>query len=249
MTLEEMIEIVQSQLAVDLNCTVEDLNGKKDEFVFRKAADNLGRRPFPRGEHHFEMLSLGKSIIISASSEILENIKPMLMGKSRDEAFSMPFIYGHGLNYLPDINLIKQLLPPEGFTFEFIEQDNISEFYHIDGFHNAIQYDSNSSRPDILLMIAKKGEKIIGMAGASNDCEILWQIGMDVLPEFRKNGLALYLVNMLTLEILSRGKIPYYCCSLSNIPSQRVAHRAGYFPAWINSYKGNFEGYDTLPIN
>ena len=92
MTTHEMLHIVQSQLATDMNCTVDDLNGEKDSFVFTIAADNPGHRPFPRGEQHFEMLSMGKSIVVSASPRILDIVKPLLDGKDRDEAFFMPFI-------------------------------------------------------------------------------------------------------------------------------------------------------------
>lgn len=49
MTSSEMLAIVQSQLAVDLNCTVEALNVEKDCFDFMEARENPGRRPFSRG--------------------------------------------------------------------------------------------------------------------------------------------------------------------------------------------------------
>ena len=99
MTKSELLNIVQSQLATDLNCTLDDLNGEKDSFVFTTVKDNPGRRPFPRSEQHFEMLSMGMSIVVSASPSILDIAKSELSGKSRDEAFSMPFVYGHSLYY------------------------------------------------------------------------------------------------------------------------------------------------------
>ena len=34
MTKQEMLSVVQSQLATDLNCTPGDLNGEKDSFLF-----------------------------------------------------------------------------------------------------------------------------------------------------------------------------------------------------------------------
>lgn len=37
MTQQEMLFIVQSQLAIDLNCTIDDLNGEKDSIVFVEA--------------------------------------------------------------------------------------------------------------------------------------------------------------------------------------------------------------------
>ncbi|VTR42098.1 Uncharacterised protein [Actinobacillus pleuropneumoniae] len=67
MTHKEMIHIVQTQLAIDLNCTVDDLNGEKDRVIFVDARENPGRRPYPRKERYFEMLSMGKSIVVSAT--------------------------------------------------------------------------------------------------------------------------------------------------------------------------------------
>jgi len=244
-----MLKIVQSQLAIDLNCTPDDLHGDKDSFIFTETWDNPGRRPFPRGEQHFVMLSMGKSIIVSASPEILNIVKPLLYGKDRDEAFSMPFVYGQGLYYLPDLAQMKSLASPDGFIFEIVEQDDIPLLYQYEGFRNAVQYDVNHPRPDILVTLAKKGDHIVGMAGASKDCAMMWQVGMDVLPDYRNYGLAAYLVNWLTFEILKRGYVPYYGTASSNIASQRVAHRAGYSPAWVCVYKGKFDGYELLPTS
>jgi len=90
----ELNHIVQTQLATDLNCTLDDLNGEKDSFVFTIEKDNPGRRPFPRNEKYFEMLSMGMSIVVSASPGILDIAISELSGKSRDEAFSMPLCMG-----------------------------------------------------------------------------------------------------------------------------------------------------------
>ena len=195
------------------------------------------------------MLSMGNSIVVSASPDILAIVKPLLDGKSRDEAFSMPFIYGHSLYYLPDLAVIKPNYTPDGFTYELIGRGDIPELYQFDGFRNALGYDVNHPRPDVLAVVAKKDSRIVGVAGASADCTKMWQVGMDVLPDYRNHGLAAYIVNRLTIEILERGYIPYYGTSCSNIASQRVAHRAGYYPAWICVYKGNFDGLELLPTS
>ena len=249
MTMHEIMNIVQSQLATDLNCTSSDLNVEKDSVFFTEARDNPGRRPFPRYKQHFEMLSMGKTMVVSASPDILEIVEPLLNGKDRDEAFSMPFVYGQSLYYLPDLAQIKPLTSPDGFTYEMVEQDDIPVLYQNEGFRNAVQYDVNHPRPDILVTLAEKDGIIVGMAGASNDCAMMWQVGMDVLPENRYFGLAAYLVNWLTLEILNRGYVPYYGTSSTNIAFQRVAHRAGYYPAWVCAYKGRFDGLDLSPTS
>jgi len=144
---------------------------------------------------------------------------------------------------------IKPLDSPGGFTYEIIEQKDIPPLYQFEGFRNALGYDINHPRPDMLAVLAKKGGDIVGIAGASDDCAKMWQVGMDVLPEYRNNGIAAYLVNRLTLEIMKRGFVPYYGTASSNIASQRVAHRAGFYPAWCCAYKGKFDGFELSPTN
>lgn len=247
MTKSEMLHLVQTQLAIDLNCTVADLNGEKDSFVFTEFKENPGRRPIPHNDRQFDMLSMGNAIIVSAVPEVLAFVKPRLIGANRDDAFSMPFVHGQSLYYLPDLSQIRPLDPPDGFTYELVEQRDIPALYQFEGFHNALGYDVNHPRPDVLAALAKHNGQIVGMAGASADCAMMWQVGMDVLPEHRNHGLGAYLVNWLTLEILKRSYVPYYGTATSNLASQHVAHRSGYCPAWVSTYEGRFEGYDLEP--
>ena len=235
---KEILQITQSQLSLDLNCAPADFN--KEGIIFCESKDNPGRRPFPRGERHFDMLTMGKAIIVSATTDILPYLQEQLKGKSRDDAFCMPFVYGSGIYFLPDH--LDPLPTPAGHNFEFTEGTDIHKLYSLEGFHNAIQYDANHPRPDVLVLLAKKEGKIIGMAGASDDCKMLWQIGIDVLPEYRNGGIAAALTSQLALEILARGKIPYYGTATSNVASQRVAFRAGFKPAWLCVYRGIFDG-------
>ena len=242
---DEIISETRRQLAIDLNCAPGDFD--RDGFVFCEAKDNPGRRPFPRGERHFEMLTMGGAVIISATPDIQSFIRERLSGeldkKSRADAFSMPFVRGHGIYYLPDGP--RPLPPPDGIAFDLVEQPEIAALYALDGFHNALSYDINALRPDVLAVIARKDGVVAGVAGVSADCEMLWQVGIDVLPEYRRFGIAAALTNQLTLEILRRGKIPYYGTGVSKVASQRVAHRAGYRVAWVCAYKGVFDGMMT----
>jgi len=249
MTNEKMLDIVRSQLAIDLNCTAEDLSGEQDSIIYTIARENPGRRPFPRSDPHFEMLSMGSAIVVSASPHLLATIKMQLAKAGRDEAFSMPFVYGHGQFYLPDISQIKPLNPPGGFDYDMAEQREIQALYRLEGFHYAIGNQSGHPRPDVLALLAIKNGIIVGMAGASEDCASMWQIGINVHRDHRNHGLAAYLVNRLTLEILKRNYVPYYGTASSNIASQRVAHRAGYFPAWVCAYRGRFDGQETSPTS
>jgi len=245
---KEMEAEVVSQLAIDLNCSPRDF--EREGIVFCEAKKNPDRRPFPRGERHFEMLTMGKAVIVCATKDLLPFLKTQLDGKERDEAFSMPFIHGQGIFYLPDDP--PPLEFPGGFEYEFVEQKNIFPLYSLEGFGHAIVSsgkapDEKPLRPDVLVMLAKKDGRVAAMAGASIDCKTLWQIGIDVLPEYRKLGLAAALTNRLAIEILKRGKVPYYGTGASNIPSQRTAHRAGLRPAWYCTWRGRFDGILTEP--
>lgn len=37
----------------------------------------------------------------------------------------------------------------------------------------------------------------------------------------------------LAMEILEKGKVPFYCCAWSNIKSSRNAIKSGFIPAWV----------------
>jgi GNAT superfamily N-acetyltransferase len=246
MTQKEMLYIVQSQLAIDLNCTIDDLNGEKDCIIFVEAKENPGRRPVRRNARYFEIVSMGKSIVVSATPERLLIAKTQMQGKDRDTVFSLPFIRGLYLHFLPDLKRIKPMSPPGNFSFVLIEQDEVVNLLDVTRFNNAIIYDMNHPWQTDLAVLAKKDGGIVGAAGASKTCAKLWQIGIDVLPEYRNLGLASYLVNRLTFEILERGDVPSYDVIASNLASQRVAQRSGYFPAWVSDWRCNFEGLEAL---
>lgn len=238
-----MMDYVYAQLAIDYNCSPDDL--LKDGLIFTEAYDHKDRRPFPWRSPRLEIVAVGHSVVINASGDILPYIREQLEGKTRDEVFYMPFVYGISPYFLPDIGKIIQLICPDGFEYEMVEKHNIHKLYEVVGFNSAMQYDVNSQRPEVLIALARYKDEIVGMAGASADCKTMWQIGVDVLHPYRGKGLAAALVNMLTLEILNRGYVLYYGTSGSNVISQHVAVRAGYIPAWAHCYKTRLDGILT----
>lgn len=70
----------------------------------------------------------------------------------------------------------------------------------------------------------------------------MWQIGIDVLEDYRNKGIAKSLVSNLAIMIMERGIVPYYGMESSNIPSQAVANSSGFVPAWMCTYKNIFDG-------
>lgn len=236
----KMLEIVRRQLAIDMNCNVQDF--LKDGIVFCKAKSNEGRRMFDRQSPFLEIATMGKSTVVSADSDILIKVKPLLETKAREDIFVAPFLFGHSLYYIPDCDRIKKLSCPDGFTFCIKEGKEIHELYKVSGFENAIQYDMNDPRPDVIVIYAMCDNKIVAMAGASADSSLMWQIGIDVLPQFRNKGLATSLVSNIAIMIMEKGIVPYYGTASSNIASQSVAYKSGFIPTWMCSYKNTFDG-------
>ncbi len=130
---------------------------------------------------------------------------------------------------------------------EIREGKETSSLYQMKGLNYAIQHDLYHPRPDMLTLVAKKNGKIAGVAGSSQDSETMWQIDIDVFPQYRGYGLATALTNHLSKEILNRGVVPYYGTASSNIPSQKVAYKAGFFPSWMCVYHTRLIGHNTLP--
>ena len=75
--------------------------------------------------------------------------------------------------------------------------------------------------------------KLVGLAGCSADCEDMYQIGINVLPEYRRQGIAAALTSRLALEILALDKVPFYCAAWCNLKSVRNAIKCGFRPAWV----------------
>lgn len=242
----KILEIVRNQLALDMNCNTQDF--LNDGMVFCEAKLNGGRRMFERQKPYLEVATMGKGIVISADMDILEKVKPILENKSRDDLFSAPFLYGHSLYYIPDCKTIKESPCPKGFTCFIKEGKEIHMLYELPGFYNALQYDKEHARPDILAVYAMKGDEIAGVAGASIDSGTMWQIGIDVLPPFRNAGLATYLVSNLAIMIMERGIVPYYGTASSNVASQAVAYRSGFIPAWMCTYRNVLDGKSPYSI-
>ncbi len=232
-------EEAKKQLAVDLACAPSDFD--RPGIVLCPAADRPGRRPFPRKTPAFDMVSFGRGTVISAETTLLSRLRRQLSGLERDRLWSQPFLRSLGHYFLPDPQRMERFSQPPGLRLEWVLAQDMEKLYRIPGFSNALGYDLSAARPDVLALCAWEGSRLVGAAGASEDCRMLWQVGVDVLPDWRGRGLAAALVGELSQAVLERGKIPYYGTSSSNLASQRTAWRAGYCPAWVCSYDVNFD--------
>ena len=124
----------------------------------------------------------------------------------------------------------------QGLEIRRYTPETIEAFRGDDRFGEA--YGFCESAPDMLGVGAFRDGKVLGMAGASADSPYLWQIGINVEPEARGQGVAAMLVRLIRNDILAAGRLPYYGTSISHLASQRVALSAGFRPAWFELVAG-----------
>ncbi len=111
------------------------------------------------------------------------------------------------------------------------------------GFENSLAFDENGFTTTKAVYVAKDGNKIIGVAGAAESpIDGVWEIGVDVMEEYRNAKLGTQLVRKLTRELLERNIIPFYSASVTNIGSQMVASRCGYIPYWVDTFGTVLDG-------
>lgn len=243
-TKKEVIEIAKTQLALDYSCEVLDFEKEVNTVVESKLID--GRRIYDNDGCALKVLCFGNKAIISTTSELIPWFEEKLSKASAAWLFEYPKLraidkklqeFGHEIAdvhhyYLPNPEL-KEIDKPR-YNIKWYEQEEILKFKDDERFGEAFAFDKN--HPDVLAVSAWEGDEIIGMAGASEDSKIMWQIGIDILPNHRGKGIGTTLVTLLKNEILKRGKVPFYGTVESHFHSQNIAINSGFFPAWAELY-------------
>lgn len=237
---EELLYKVKGQFAKDYNCSIEDFDNKNNLIT-----DNIlieGRRIYSNEEEILKILIFGGKAVIFAD----ECIKEWCIQNLRDIPAGLMYLYsvlrridtklsefGYEIDnthhyYLPNEKSDnKELIKNIGWY----EKEEINQFEGDNRFDEAFAF--NSNYPDVLAVAALDDDgNIIAMAGASEDSEIMWQIGVNVLPHAKGKGFGKGIVSILKDEILKRGKIPFYGTVESHIISQKVAIQSGFYPAF-----------------
>lgn len=235
------------QLARDLNCRPEDFIEPKNTVT--RSAVNDGRRRFTDKPDFFRLATFGYGTVISAAEQALPAANSLSVcdglslfdgrGIATINAMLIPFGYYMGVIsqfYLPQTPC--RPLDRQGYRLELFEENAIeAQLYpYYKDFGNALIYSSSGLRRDMLAVCAVSGQIILGMAGASSDSDMFWQIGIDILPQFRGKGLGAILVSALASEVFRRGAVPYYGTWPGNIASQKTAVKSGFRPAWTEMF-------------
>ena len=85
--------------------------------------------------------------------------------------------------FLPDLSCLEPLDCP--YPVRVLHQRDFAPLYRAE-WSNALC--ERRKELDVLGLGAYDGETLVGFAACSADCEGMWQIGVDVLPGYRRRG-------------------------------------------------------------
>lgn len=239
MTNETLRSIALRQSAIDLNCVPEDF--------FRMHSVVVRSVPHPQARRYLELpffcnlVFYGGNIVASVLPEAEPAVRAYLSRFAPEHCFETPNLHvladalrPMGMRpcfmaeyFLPDVAALRQT--PCAYELRLLTPPDFAAYYTPE-WSNALC--AKRCNLDVLAVGAFDGGTLVGLAGCSADCDTMWQIGVDVLPAYRRQGIACALTSRLALEILARGKAPFYCAAWSNLASVRNAIRSGFLPAW-----------------
>lgn len=240
MTNKDILNTAMCQSAVDLACEPEDFLTDKNKIVISKK--NQGTRKYLELPFECNLVSYGNNIVASVREDIAGVIENYIEKYPVEHCFETPnmnvlseALAKYDLKicfmaeyFLPDVTLLKKY--DCKYETRILNQSDFADLYKPE-WSNALC--EKRKELDVLGVGAYDGGKLIGLAACSADCDSMRQIGIDVLPEYRRMGIASALTSALAIEILERGKIPFYCAAWSNIKSVRNAIKSGFRPAWV----------------
>ncbi|MBO4366753.1 MAG: GNAT family N-acetyltransferase [Clostridia bacterium] len=235
----EILRIALEQSAEDLGCRPEDFT-KSENAVFPLRLGKNARKYY-KEPIVCDLVSYGSNVAAAVTPAVEGLVSEYLSRYPFYECLETPHM--HWLNerleqmgyricfmaeyFLPDQNGIPD--NPCAYDVRLLGQTEFSSLYRPE-WSNALC--SERRELDRLAVGAYDGGKLVGLAGCSADCEMMWQIGVDVLPDKRGQGIASALTARLASEILKRDKVPFYCSAWSNLRSVRNALKSGFLPAW-----------------
>ena len=237
---KEIMAIALQQSAYDCNCKPEDFT-KSENVIVNSYKNNKARNYLPL-PLECDLVSYGNNIVAQVSDRTRDKVKKYIEKYEIYHCFETPNIYtlNNALSeynlevcfmaeyFLPDVTQLKELKCE--YELRILQQSDFADLY--DGtWVNAIC--EAKKELDVFGEGAYDKGILIGLAACSADCDNMYQIGVDVLPQYRRQGIASSLTSKLAIEILSLGKVPFYCAAWSNIRSVKNEIRSGFKPGWV----------------
>ena len=182
-----------AQSAIDL--CAEPADFEKSENVVVISRENEDARRYLNLPFSCQLVSYGNNVVASVSPEFCEIAEEYIKSYPAEHLFETPHMHvlnealmakGHKIcfmaeYFLPDVRALHALDCP--YKMKILTQSDFADLY-LPEWSNALC--EKRKALDVLGIGAYDGDKLVGFAGSSADCDTMWQIGIDVLPEYRR---------------------------------------------------------------
>lgn len=235
--------MLQVQLTLDYNCYLEDFDSPNTLITAKTLHPE--RRLFEDDDSIANILVHEGKLIAAVEDEFFDDAEEYFEDAEGEWFFdTYDFIrfervlnrYGYEtaparIGFIPRSEQAVAKAAETNLLLKLLEGRELNPFRGDERFNEALLF--SRVTPDMLAVAAyTESGSIIGMAGASRNSPSMWEMGVNVLPEARHDGVASVLVARLAAEVLSKGRLPYFNACMSHLAAQRTALDAGFYPAF-----------------
>ena len=242
LTKEEIRQIALRQSAADHGCSPEDFGAAEHRFF--PAGPRVNARVYLTEPAVLDVTTYGSNAVVTCDPALTEGVRELL---GRDPEFWQLFSpeglheldtllapFGAGMSFavssfLPDPEAVGRFDGVCPFPLRILGPEEFAYLYRPEWSDALCE---KRRELDRIGVGAYDGDTLVGLAGASQDCAGMMQIGVNVLPAYRGRGIGAVLTNRLAREILAMGQVPFYSAVWANVRSVGNAVRAGFRSAW-----------------
>ena len=197
MNQSDILQTALEQSARDYGCAPGDFLQPDPKTVLSR--QNEGARVYLPLPLACSLVSYGNNVIAQTSEDLLEPVLAFLRRFPPEHCFETPNLYilnnllaSHDQTicfmaeyFLPRLERLRPLSCP--YPIRMLGPSDFADLY-LPQWSNALC--EKRRERDVMAVGAYDGETLVGLAGASADCETMYQIGIDVLPAYRRPGIA-----------------------------------------------------------
>ncbi|MGH2370182.1 MAG: hypothetical protein ACRDI2_18560, partial [Chloroflexota bacterium] len=200
----DALATARTVLAADLACDEADLLSDAVRVVLME--ERPGRRRMPRASKALHIATMGAGAVVSCDASRFEWARTELGKLERNQLFMATgiariaarveadgqWLAGPELKFVCAEEALRPAAVPASIAMDIVDGLAVAELDRQHEFRHALSYLTGSPTADLLAAVARIREaggarprRIVGVAGASADCETLWQIGVDVVEGAR----------------------------------------------------------------
>lgn len=235
--------MLQVQFTRDYNCFLEDF--ENTNTLITSKTRHPERRLYEDEDSIADLLIHEGKLIVSVAEEFFDDAEEYFDNAEgewfldTDEVIAFDRVLGrHGYEagsirtgFIPRSESAVKQAAERPFNLKILQGRELNPFRDDDRFGEALLF--SKTTPDMLAVAAYSDSGgLLGLAGASRNCASMWEMGVNVLPEARNDGVASALIAALAVEVLKGGRLPYFNTCTSHLAARRAALDAGLYPAF-----------------